>query len=58
MQPLLRDIFSETVTKIRQLGMWDKMTARQIESLVSKNILEYYNKKQNQQKAAGCSNSR
>ncbi len=52
MQPLLRDVFSETVEKVRQLGMWDKLTAKQIETLVSKNILEYYNKKQSRQKAA------
>jgi len=61
MEPLLRDVFSETIAKVKQLGMWEKLTDRQKESLVSKNILEYYNKKNSQQKtvaAARYSNSR
>ncbi len=54
MQPLLRDIFSETIAKVRQLGMWEKLTNSQKELLVSKNILEYYNKKRSLEKAAAC----
>ncbi len=45
MQPLLRDVFRDTIDKTKQLGMWEKLTIKQKEALVSKYLLEYYNKK-------------
>ncbi len=54
MQPLLGDIFSDAIAKAKQLGMWEKLTISQKESLVSKYILEYYNKKRSQQKASAA----
>ncbi len=61
MQPLLEDVFSEAIVKLKRLGMWEKLTASQLELLVSKTILEHYNKKNRQQKEAAAvyySNSR
>jgi hypothetical protein len=50
MQPLLQDIFRDTIDKTKQLGMWEKLTIKQREALVSKYLLEHYNKKRSQQK--------
>lgn len=50
MQPLLQDIFRDTIDKTKQLGMWEKLTIKQRETLVSKYLLEHYNKKRSQQK--------
>jgi hypothetical protein len=55
MQTLLQDIFSDTISKVKQLGMWEKLTIEQKEMLVSKYILEHYNRKKSQQKAAANS---
>ncbi len=44
MQPLLQDVFRDTIDKAKQLGMWEKLTIRQKEALVRKYLLEYYNK--------------
>jgi hypothetical protein len=52
MQPLLQDIFRDTIEKTKQLGMWEKMTIKQKEALVSKYLLEYYNKKLSNSKIA------
>jgi hypothetical protein len=52
MQPLLQDIFRDTIEKTKQLGMWEKMTIKQKEALVSKYLLEYYNKKRSSSKIA------
>jgi len=52
MQPLLQDIFRDTIDKTKQLGMWEKMTIKQKEALVSKYLLEYYNKKRSSSKIA------
>ncbi len=52
MQPLLEDVFRDTIDKTKQLGMWEKLTIKQREALVSKYLLEYYNKKRSQQKAS------
>ena len=51
MQPLLEDVFRDAISKARQLGMWEKLTIKQKEGLVSKYLLEHYNKEQSQQKA-------
>jgi hypothetical protein len=45
MQPLLQDVFRDTIDKTKQLGMWEKLTIKQKEALVSKYLLEYYNKR-------------
>ncbi len=45
MQPLLEDIFRDAVNKTKQLGVWEKLTIKQKETLVSKYLLECYNKK-------------
>ncbi len=42
MQQSLRDVFSETIAKVKQLGMWEKLTDSQKETLISRNIREYY----------------
>ncbi len=55
MQPSLRDIFSDTIAKVRQLGMWEKLTDSQKEKIVRKNILEYYNKQCSQQELVSSS---
>ena len=52
MQPLLQDIFRDTIDKTKQLGMWEKMTIKQKEALVSQYLLEYYNKKRSSSKIA------
>jgi hypothetical protein len=52
MQPLLQDVFRDTIDKTKQLGMWEKLTIKQREALVSKYLLEHYNKKRNQEKVA------
>lgn len=52
MQPLLEDVFRDAISKARQLGMWEKLTIKQKEALVSRYLLEHYNKKRSQQKAA------
>ncbi len=51
MQQSLGDVFSETIAKVKQLGMWEKLTDSQKETLISRNIREYYIKKCVQQKA-------
>jgi hypothetical protein len=52
MRPLLRDVFRDTISKVKRLGMWEKLTIQQKESLVSRYILERYNNKHHQQNAA------
>jgi hypothetical protein len=52
MQPLLEDVFRDAINKARQLGMWEKLTIKQKEGLVSKYLLEHYNKKRSHQEAA------
>ena len=52
MQQLLQDVFRDTISKTRELGMWEKLTLKQKEALVSKYLLEYYNKKRSHLKAA------
>ncbi len=52
MQPLLQDVFRDTIDKTKQLGMWEKLTIKQKEALVSKYLLEYYNKLSNLKIAA------
>ncbi len=47
---LLSDIFSETISKVKQLGMWERLTNSQKESIVSKYILDHYNKNVIQEK--------
>ena len=54
MKPLLRDVFSDTVEKVKELGMWEKLTVGQKETLVRKCILEHYNKKRDHVKAAAA----
>ncbi len=49
---LLQDVFREAIDKTKQLGMWEKLTIKQREALVSKYLLEYYNKKRSPLKAA------
>jgi hypothetical protein len=44
MQLLLQDVFRDTISKTKQLGMWEKMTISQKEALVRKYLLEYYAK--------------
>lgn len=44
MQPLLEDVFRDAINKARQLGIWERLTIRQKEALVSKYLLEHYNK--------------
>lgn len=50
MQLLLQDVFRDTIEKTKQLGMWEKLTIKQKEALVSKYLLEYYNKKRSSSK--------
>ncbi len=52
MQQLLQDVFSDTISKAKQLGMWEKLTPKQKESLVSKYLLEYFERKRSRLKAA------
>ena len=47
----LQDVFSSTIDKAKQMGMWEKLTVQQQERLLSKYLLEYYNRKQSLQKA-------
>jgi len=51
-QPLLEDIFRDTIDKTKQLGLWEKLTIEQKEALVSKYLLDYYNKKRSRLKIA------
>ena len=52
MQNTSDDVFHDTIDKGKQLGLWEKMTIKQKEELVSKFLLEYYNKKRRRLKAA------
>ena len=51
MQPLLKDVFRDAISKARQLGVWERLNIAQKEALVSKYLLEHYNKNRSQQKA-------
>ncbi len=42
MQRLLQDIFREAINKAKQAGVWEKLTLKQREVLVSKAILHYF----------------
>jgi hypothetical protein len=53
----LQDVFSNTISKAKELGMWEKLTLRQKESLVSKYLLEYFNKKQTRLKTSATEKS-
>jgi hypothetical protein len=48
----LQDVFSSTIDKAKQMSMWEKLTIQQKEGLVSKYLLEYFNRKQSRLKAA------
>ncbi len=52
MQTLLQDVFRDAIDKTKQLGMWEKLTIKQKEELVSRYLQEYYNKKRSHLKAA------
>ena len=52
MQTLLQDVFRDAIDKTKQLGMWEKLTIKQKEALVSRYLQEYYNKKRSHLKAA------
>ena len=52
MRTLLQDVFRDMIDKTKQLGMWEKLTIKQKEALVSRYLLEHYNKKRSHLKAA------